>query len=79
MNLIAAEVSRRCFHQELEAARALRHPPKECYDRACDVLAEVYNMALDPMPAEVWPVRSNPQTKPSIWGPDGWIDEMRKS
>jgi hypothetical protein len=53
MQLVASEVARRCFHQELAAARALRHPPKACYDQACDVLSEVYNLALDPMPAEV--------------------------
>ena len=53
MQFVAAQVARRCFHQELAMTRSLRHSPQVCYNEACDVLAEVYNMALDPMPAEV--------------------------
>ncbi len=50
---IASRVAKAAFHQELAACIALRHPPSFCYERACLVLDETYNLALDPMPAVV--------------------------
>lgn len=69
----ARRVAKAAYFQELAACRALRYSPVICYDRAAAVLDETYNLALDPMPAEVLQVRPAPATKPSIWGPDGWL------
>jgi len=50
---VARRVAKAAYFQELEACRILRHPPVVCFDRAAAVMDETYNLALDPMPAEV--------------------------
>ena len=50
---IARRVARAAYFQELHACRRLGYSPTECIERAFDVMDETYNLALDPMPAEV--------------------------
>jgi hypothetical protein len=51
--VFARRVAKAAYFQELATCIALRYPPVVCYDRAAAVLDETYNLALDPMPAEV--------------------------
>ena len=76
---VVRRVAKAVYYQELAACRALRYSPVECYNRAAAVLDETFAIAYGPMPVEIVPLPPIPKTKSSIWGPDGWIDEMRRS
>jgi hypothetical protein len=50
---IARRVASAAYFQELHACRRLGYSPLQCFDRAAAVMDDTYNLALDPMPAEV--------------------------
>jgi hypothetical protein len=50
---IARYVASAAYWRELVTCRDLGYPPAACFERAFAVMDETYNLALDPMPAEV--------------------------